>query len=629
MINARYPVVFFALILLLRFGGSQAYAQKLSAEEFDSQLRLAEVYEGTRDNQNAVRVYEKLWESDSNSVEVFNGLLRNYFTLKRFDNAEKLLINKIQRSSDNYDLYLLLARSEAFLNKKGAAMDAFSKAQSLVTSGDCMQQMPVASALTDVNYVPEANALLEKITAGENPSCAGQAANLYLRLGNYALATKQYLVMLAAGESNLPIVEQRIAQFTIDSAARVLTLGALKEAINQEKPSLASLQLLAWMYSEEKDYTDAFGLILRIDSINGEQHGTKGFELLNFAQKARNEGALDVAVKAYDVAIKRIESGAAAHNEYYLGQAQIGALMTRQAYLSQLTKPDTAQLRALIGDYELFGESQTSNEFALVALERAGELSYARLFDLQRAARDFAKTVSRAKGYSSMFQDAQFGLADVALASGNTDQARARLDQIDQLLDKRNRAEDKESRMHVLFSRAMIDYYTFQFDSARAILGRIIEEPESDYANDAIQLAGILDENNKPANLATLKQYAMAQFAELKKNLPEAETGYQTIVATNTNSPLADNAALRLAEVEVRLGRPEDALKTLETMQEKMTSSPLLDQAAFRAAEIVERELRDPKRAEKMYEDFLVRFQRSNFDTDARDRARKLRGDVF
>ena len=627
--NVRYPVAFLIALFILHLGSSPAKAQRLSREEFESQLRLAEVYEGTRDLQNAVRVYEKLWETDSTDAIVFNGLLRNYFSLKRFDNAEKLLVNKVREGGETYDLYLLLGRAEAFLNKKSAALEAFAKAQAEVPSQDCMQLIPVATAMTDVSYASEATELLAKITSGDNPSCAGQAANLYLRLGDYGNATKQYLVMLAAGESNLPIVEQRIAQFTSDSAARVLTLAALKQSINQEKPSLASLQLLAWMYSEEKDYTDAYGLVLKIDSINGVQHGSQGFELLNFAQKARNEGALDIAVKAYDVAIRRIESGAAAHNDYYLGQAQIGALLTREAYLDQLTKPDTAQLRALISDYESFGEKQSSNEFALVALQRAGQLSFAKLFDLQRATKDFQSTVAHAHGYSTTFQDAEFGLVDVALANGTTDQARARLDQIDALLDKRNRAEDNETRMHVLFARAMIDYYAFAFDSSRAILARIMDEPASDYANDAIQLAALLDENNKPMNLAVLKLYASAQFAEIKRNYPDAITGYKTIVDTFTSAPLADNAALKLADALVHVGKPDEALKTLETMQEKMTSSPLLDQAAFRSAEIVERELHDPKRAQKMYEDFLVRYQRSNFDGDARERARKLRGDVF
>jgi outer membrane protein assembly factor BamD (BamD/ComL family) len=156
-----------------------------------------------------------------------------------------------------------------------------------------------------------------------------------------------------------------------------------------------------------------------------------------------------------------------------------------------------------------------------------------------------------------------------------------------------------------------------------------MEEPASDYANDAIQLAGVLDESNKPAHLAALKLFAQAQLAELKRNYAEAQTDYQSIVDGSPRSPLADDAALKLADVLVHVGKPELALQTLETMQEKMTSSPLLDQAAFRAAEIVERELHDPKRAQKMYEDFLVRFQRSNFDGDARERARRLRGDVF
>jgi outer membrane protein assembly factor BamD (BamD/ComL family) len=67
----------------------------------------------------------------------------------------------------------------------------------------------------------------------------------------------------------------------------------------------------------------------------------------------------------------------------------------------------------------------------------------------------------------------------------------------------------------------------------------------------------------------------------------------------------------------------------LEEMQEKYTDSPILDQAAMREAEITEHELHSKDKALKLYEDFLARYPKSPLCTEVRQRARRLRGDVF
>ena len=621
--------VVFGLLIMIGTGAQNAIGQRMSQAEFASQLRLAEVYEQTRDIANALRIYEKLQIEEPNNSIVFDALVRDYFYTKRYADVEKLLKTKLEKSGADFELLLLLGRAEAKLDRRDSALQAFKQAQSMINQEDCGQLIPVVTAMADVNYNKEASALLLIATSKSDPGCAGQAANLYLRMADYGNATKQYLVLLSAGESNLPLVEQRIAQFTSDSAGRALTLTALRESISKETPTLPALQLLAWMYSEAKDYRDAYGLVLKIDSINGAQHGSQGFELLMFAEKARNESALDIAVKAYDEAIIRIKQGAGKQNDYFLAQAELGALKTTESYLAQ--KPDATkeEITSLVERYENYAKNQAYNEFALDALTHAGELAYARLFDLGRATRDFAETTQKAKGYSDPLRNAYFRLVDVAIASGDLALASTRLNACETIATERGRPNEQELRMHVMYDRALIAYYQSDYDSARFLVSRIMDDPTSDFANDAIQLAGVLDENHKPNTLPTLKLYAAANLAEFRREWKEALEGYRTITVTAPSSPIADDATLRLAEMEVKLGLPDSAATTLETMQDKMTSSPLLDQAAFRAAEIVERDLHDKKRAQKMYEDFLERYPRSNFDPEARARARRLRGDVF
>jgi tetratricopeptide (TPR) repeat protein len=284
----------------------------------------------------------------------------------------------------------------------------------------------------------------------------------------------------------------------------------------------------------------------------------------------------------------------------------------------------------LVARYESFAAEAKENGFAVEALVRAGQLSYGQLFDLARATKDFETAMSDSHGFSGAAREAAFGLVDIAYSSRNFPLADSRISHIEDLLGSLPQSANlQETRNRIIYNRALGFYFQLNFDSASALLSAVASEASSDYANDAIELSGIIQECSKPAGKPSLALFAKGALAEKARAYNEAEADYRAIIDSQIKSPIADEAAIRSADVLVKLGRFADATHELDTMQEKMPSSPLLDVAAFREAEIVERDLHDKARAQKLYEDFLERYPTSNFVNDARDRARKLRGDAF
>ncbi|HET6510969.1 MAG TPA: tetratricopeptide repeat protein, partial [Candidatus Kapabacteria bacterium] len=179
------------------------------------------------------------------------------------------------------------------------------------------------------------------------------------------------------------------------------------------------------------------------------------------------------------------------------------------------------------------------------------------------------------------------------------------------------------------YMRALVDYYDGDFDTAISSLQAIMEDPSGDYANDAISLSNLIVESSTPASKASLIVFAKGQLSEVSHAFDQALSHYESIIVTGTSMPLADDAILRSAEVMVKQRRFADAVEKLNTVQEKMMTSPIADQAQFRLIEIVEKDLKDKPRAQRLYEDFLVRYPKSLYTSEARERARRLRGDVF
>ncbi len=616
-------------------------APRMSPAEYAQKLRYAQVYEENRDPTNAARIYGELYTLNQNDGNVFEGYVRSLVTLRHYEDAEKI-VNRRLAVDSSLDMLLLSARIEAWMNKRPASLAAFQKAEQQVNAKDCASLFPIVYAMMDVSYNQDALALLDemrKASSGDADICSSQIAGLYLRLGEFGRASKEFIAILKSGEGNVGMVEQRLAEYLTDSLSRATVLMALEREIAAADdpsvggPTRANLRLLAWLYGERKDYAKALQTIIQLDDLSQSQAGStappgnEGPELLQFADRARGEGALDVAAKAYAEASRRLKANRG--QEYYVAQAELGSLKTWEAYYLS-NSMDKDSISGLITKYEDFAAHAPTNEFALDALAHAGGLAYSERFDLPRATKDYQAVLARTKGgLSDPMRQAAFGLVDLAYASGDFPLAASRLQQIEVRLGTSHVPNEKEVRNRILYDRALGCYYQMQFDSASALLEQVAADPSSDYANKAIELAGIVEGSNTAGGLPSLKHFAEAALAEQAHKWDVAEANYRAIIDTEINAPLADRAALRSAGVLVKLGRAEDAIRELDSMQTKMLSSPLLDVAAFREAEIVERDLHDKARAQKLYEDFLERYPNSNFVNDARDRARKLRGDAF
>ncbi len=636
----RLGLVFLLSIVLL---APVAHAQdqgerqalKMSSTEYLQKLQYAQLYEQQRDATNAARIYGELYTVNPNDVSVFQGYVRSLVALKKYDDAEHIVSQRLKVDA-SLETLLLSARLEAWLNKRTEALAAFQKAELHVNPHECSSLFPIVYAMMEVSFNQDALQLLDqmrKTSSGDQDICSSQIAGLYLRLGEYNRASQEFIQLLKSGEGNVGMVEQRLAEYMTDSLSRQTVLSSLEteilSSVNDENtsPSRANLRLLAWLYEERKEYSKALKTIIQIDDLSHSEESNAGPELLQFADRARSEGALEAAAEAYTEASKRMKTN---HVEgYYASSAELGSLKTWEAYYTSTTDSKDSIL-TLIQQYENFAANEKVNELALDALVHAGNLSYTQLFDLSRATKDYEGVVSRARnGLNDATRDAAFHLVDIAFALQDFSLANSRLQHIQDLVGMNRGLNDKEIRNHILYDRALGLYYQQNFDSASVLLEDVASDASSDFANDAIQLAGIIETANIPGGVPSLKLFAKADLLDHAHKYDEAEAAYRAIIDTQFNSPLADRAALRSAHTLVALGRINDALKELDSMQTKMIASPLLDVAAFQEAEIVEKNLHDKARAQKMYENFLERYPNSDYLIDARDRARKLRGDAF
>ena len=489
----------------------------------------------------------------------------------------------------------------------------------------------ISQAMVEVGLTEDALDYLKssrsKIEEGD--LLTGEIGSLLFKIGKYEEGTKEYLSMLAKNETQLGLIQSRISVFTQDSLVRKTILTTITQNIEIQDATIPQLRLLAWSYGELKDYPNSYQVILALDEkSSGQNANASGYELFQFAERARTEGSLEVAVAAYEEALKRLKK--ATNNdprrEYFISQTELGTLKTK-AQLA-LTR-DTASISKAVSEFETFGSETRHSDLSLEAYQRAGDIAFRTLFDLERAHRIYSKMISRSTGTSERTREAFFALEEIALAKGDLAGAGDNLGNVEKLLAQRSRPEDADITNRITYERGRIEYYNGNFDSSFSILTVVASDAASDYANDAIALRTFIEENQEEGSNAALKLYARADLAILARDYQTALSALESVRESSPNALVTDDATIRSADLLVKLGKIQDGVTLLETMQDKMSASPLADKAGFRAAEIVELELKDKSRAQKMYQEFLERYDKSSLCTEARKRARKLRGDSF
>ncbi len=625
-------LLFTILLVLAAFG--TVSAQPLSDNDFLKQNRLARVYEETRDIPSAARLYTELHKARPGATDVSESLFRCLYALKRYAEADTLLTERIAHERESLELYLNLARVRSKLNRKSDALEAFAHAAKFGTGPAYFpNSLSISQTMIEIGYQEEALAFLirQRENSEESYMFTDQIAGLYFKIGKYEEGTKEYLAMLKNSEQNLSIVEQRIAQFTVDTSVRRSIVKIVTSHIDIDDATFAELRLVAWCCMELKDYKQAFEIYKKLDdlAIKRSSAGAGGYELLQFADRIRNEGALDYAIKAYDEAMKRFREGAAKDplRRNYVRTAELGVLRAKEDYWRSVPDVPADTLEHLLTEYRDFAKSQVLPDLAFEALLRGGELSFKILRNYPVAQLIYENILASSQAYNDKTRDAYFALEEIALAQGDLSGAALRLDVLSDVISRRNRPLDSETVKHILLERARIDYYNGAFDSCLSKLALIIVDPNSDFTNDAIALHSLITENtgNNPA----LQLFAKAELKSLGKDLNAALSAYRSIPESYPTATIADESVMRAVEILIQMKKPNDALGLLANMQEKMTTSPLLDKAVFREAEIVETILKDKARAQRMYEDFLERYPKSPLCTEARKKARMLRGDTF
>ncbi len=590
-----------------------AYSQ--TADEMNK-LRIAQALEQAGEFDKALDFYKQLYNFNPTNFVYFDGLRRAYMNLKEYASAEELIRNRLTTDPTNVGLYCDLGDSYFKAGAVDSAMITWNNAIEVNPNNPGTYQA-VADVMAQDRLFDKAIEVYKKgeETTSSKSGFIIQIARLYFFNMNYTESLRELLKLFESDNKSAAIayIQSQLGSYSSSKEAVDEFTAEMKKQVGDEQDNVYYRHLLAFLYMEQKDYPAAYNVYKWLD----ERSGAKGVELLSFAERAYNDEAFEEAADAYRE-VSHLSKARPVILQSLMGYANSRRRLGETDYSAD-DRPCAANdtLTALNASLAAYGEIITDypeTQYLSAAVLNSIEIEMTYFHDLNGAERLFSEHPDFSPEYAR-----QATLARIALRimegrfNDALTQSLARLG-ADTLRSQRVVIDDNYlDRLRYDAARAL--YYVGNYDSASYYLEKIVSNPMSDAANEAIQLLNVIS-NNKAAPDA-LKQYASASGMEACGRVPEAAAELEEIVKTFPQVPLADNARFDLAAAYCRMGKIDRALKTYSSIAADSTGI-FADRAQFRIARIYQATLHDTSSAIKEYENFLARFPHSIYQDKVR-----------
>ena len=581
-----------------------------------ARFQLAESFIRSGQYERAIPVLQDLMTEDSTSHVFYVKLKESYEAVKRYDSAIDLIDQKIRSSPASPVFWSEKARFLFLADRADEARATWDRALETAPQARSTYRVVEQSMLQARLYEDAIDILLlGRTRLSDNNLFHQELGQLYGLTSQHDLAMKEYLGLLADDERQLSVVRNHVLRFSSQPGVLAAGVAETKMMVADNPTNRTFRELLAWLLLESDEYEDALNATRALDRLAGQT----GAELFTFAGKAAGAGQYNIALEAYQDILDRYAESVMAPE----AQKGIGDMYLLQSEIVTATDEINRDMsrNALDAYITFLNAYPTNNRVAEVILE-AAKILIDPLGDLDEA----RKYIARLKEEFPTRREtdsADYLLARLAIQEGNLTEALSTLVSLEDRLRVGDLAEEAR------FQRSMVHFYRGEFEAAKTFVDVLKENTSTDIANNAIEMVILLNESMGPDSTnAPLTKLAEAMLLLEQKDSARALSAIDSLLLHYPAHATAASARFVKAEIFVADGQFEEAVDELMQIPLAHPRSYLCDKSIFQAAELSTKFLGDNERAIELYTRVVTEYPGSVFASEARTRARLIRGDI-
>jgi tetratricopeptide (TPR) repeat protein len=569
--------------------------------------QLAQNYFEKGEFEKALVIYQELDKRAYTNTYYIQRVAACYQQLQQYDNAEKYLLEKIEKVKQP-QLYVDLGYNYQLKKDMARAEKNYQKAIDAITENPGYVHM-VANSFEQKVLIPQAIKAYEAGQATENNrNFDYQIAVLQGQQGNIELMIEKLLDYAYSNQQNVPVVQSQFTRFMSEESQESFN-AALRKALlvrTQKTQDIFWNQFLSWFFVQQKDYGKAFIQEKAIFKRDPETF----YNVVNLARLAFMEGEDETAKEIYAFILQNTQ------DPQLQMQAHYSLLQIDIEKAQEKDYPAIKQrMEALLQQYGVTPYS----------LDLQVQLAHFEAFNLKNTKRAVELLNSALALQLNKYQTAEvkMELSDILLLDEKFNQAIIYYAQIEE--DLKNDAVGHEASLKV----AKASYYKGDFAWAEKQLKVLKSSVSQLIANDALELYLLITDNTVEDSTQTaLKKFAKADFKLYQNKKQEALTGFKELLATDKTESIQAVTLLRIGRIYEGLGQYDLALQNYRQIIDKYAEGIYIDEALFFSAEIYNKKLNDPEKAKPLYEKVLFSHEDSIYFVEARKQFRQLRGDT-
>ncbi len=596
-----------ALLVAPAFG---AFAQGSTDEQLAAQYFQRGEYE------KAALYYEKLYKAQP-TVYYYEQLFRCRMGLKDHESAEKLAKDQVRRENGDPRYLVDLGSVYKAMGDDDKAAQQFQKALKGLKP-DQASVRNLANAFTRYN---ELDLALQTYERGQSMLKDGtnfhyEIATLYAAKGDVPAMVKQYIDLLGVNESYIQAVQNGLARYidfsVSDGRSETLRTELLRH-IQKEPQKTIYQELLVWMYIQQKDLTSALVQSKAMDKRFNEG----GQRLMELADVAVTNEDWATATKCYQYVV-----GLGAEGPNYL-RARIGEVQAMDKQLTAQAEPPREELLTLQQKYEVTISELGRSKATLELVRGLARLKAYYLNDAPGAITILEEGIATPGIDPKSQAELKLDLGDIHVLNGEIWDASLLYSQVD--LDFKQDMLGHEARLR----NAKVSFYAGDFLWAQGQLDVLKASTSKLIANDAMELSLLISDNlGADSNSVPLSIYAHAQLLTFQHRYDEALTELDSLTLTYPMHSLSDEVFMERFRIAYARHQYDSAAVWLVKITEQYPNDILMDNALIELGRLYEQKLKDPEKAKQTYERLLFEQSGSIFVPEARDRFRRLRGDM-
>ena len=591
-----------AILLLLP---AFVFAQNIEQRQF----QLAQSYERSGDLKSAESIYEQLTNSNKTNQTYIDCYVRVLGQQNKYNDLLAFLEDRINLVP-NFINYAYLAQTYWLKGDIAKANETWPKAQQLAKTQD--DYNIISQAFISFKLYDRArDVLLEgRKKLNSKNMFSEELVKVYTLLGDYQKSFEEIINNLLITH-NLALAQGQLYALMLNETAKPIIKATLDKSLSYTNEDPYILYLYSWYARNIGDFDKALEITLKIDKLYNSNYA----EVLKFANTSNSDGQYDIAIKAYSLIIEQGKKNANTPSALY-GFARA----LEQKFLADKKLSDE-NIKQLISIYNQIIKDYPNTQQESDAYISLANINANYLHDNNKAI-EYLSKISQKRGLANKYLDAQLQLAELYLKQKNIDKSIDIYQNIITISEQTRQSDYAIYTNQAKFQLAKCYYYQGKIDTAKSTLAEIQADPQSDIANDVLELSSFIIENENM--ILALKTYSEAEYLEFQGATAEAIAKYEQANKFGKGGDLEERSLLNIANIYLQNGQYQKSIEQYNAILDQFLNSINKDLIYFNIGKAYMQDNQD-ERAISYFTKVLVEFPKSIYYEEARKLIRQLR----